>query len=86
MQSGKLPTLVVGRFSGTVSGDETTEILAASIMSCSDGVLAGGVNRMQSAYRVIFVTCFFYGTGLLTQPSMMPRFSVLLSRVDQPCC
>ena len=48
VQSVKLPTLVVVMFSGTVSGDETTELLAVSIMSCSGGVLAGDVNRMQS--------------------------------------
>ncbi len=86
VQSVKLPTLLVVRFLGTDSGDETTEILAVSVMSCSGGALAGDVYRMQSVYKIIFIASFLYGTGLLTQPSMMLRFSLLLTRVVNPCC
>lgn len=43
------------KVAGTVSGDETTEISAVSVMSRDGGVLAGGVNRMEGVYRVIFV-------------------------------
>ena len=73
---------VCWQVSGAVSGDATTEILAASVMSCGDGVLAGGVNRMQSAYRAIFVTSVFLRHRVTGSAFNDAAFQ----RVGKPCC